>query len=265
MLIIGEKINASIPAAKRIIQQREEDGLLRLARLQAEAGADYIDVNVGTGSGSREDEIAAMRWAVAALQKHSDKPLCIDSSDPAVLRAGLSVLDNRPRMINSTNAEKNHLRQVLPLAHEYTALLIALPIDENGIPATAESRLSVCTKIVTACERRGLPAESILFDPLVLPIATDTQQGRITLDTLAGIKRAFPAAQTVMGLSNISYGLPKRKKINNALMHMAVYAGLDAAIADPADEDLMQTVRAAEAVAGKDRHCRRYIRAFRTK
>ena len=263
MLIIGEKINGSIPSAKQIIQNFDEDKLLDMAGRQAEAGADYIDVNVGTGRGSREDEIQAMKWAVATIQKQIDKPLCIDSSDPAVLKAGLSVLDRRPCMINSTNAEKEHLQQVLPLAQAYNALLIALPIDENGIPATVENRLSVCAKLVNACENQGIPIANILFDPLVLPVATDTQQGKITLDTLAAIKRAFPAAKTVMGLSNISFGLPKRKRINHALMHMAIYAELDAAIADPADRELMLTVKAAEVVAGRDRHCRRYTRALR--
>lgn len=265
MLIVGEKINASIPSSKKIIQALDESSLIALAVKQVEAGADFIDINVGTGSGSVTDEINTMKWAVEKVQAHIDKPLCIDSADAEVLSAGLSTIKNEKCMINSTNAEKAQMDKVLHLAKTYDADLVALPIDEQGIPATVEKRIDVCRRILDASDKYRIPGNKILFDPLVLPISTDNRQGKVTLDTLAAIKRTFPESRTIMGLSNISYGLPQRKKINNSLMHMAIYAGLDAAIANPNDELLMETIKTAEAVAGKDRHCRRYIRVFRNK
>lgn len=265
MLIVGEKINASIPSSKKIIQALDEDSLIALAVKQVESGADVIDINVGTGSGSVTDEINTMKWAVQKVQSRIDKPLCIDSADAEVLSAGLSTIRHEKCMINSTNAEKDQMDRVLNLAKTYDADLVALPIDEQGIPATVEKRIEVCRRLFEACQKHRIPGNKILFDPLVLPISTDNGQGKITLDTLAAIKKTFPEARTIMGLSNISYGLPQRKKINNALMHMAIYAGLDAAIANPNDALLMETIKTAEAVAGKDRHCRRYIRMFRNK
>ena len=136
-------------------------------------------------------------------------------------------------------------------------------MDENGIPKTVKDRLSACEKIAEACHRFGLSLDKVFFDPLVLPVSTDIQQGQVTLGTLTEIKETFPEAQTVMGLSNISYGLPNRAGLNSAFLHMAIFAGLDAAIMDPLDHQMMAAVKTAEVLVGKDRHCRRYTRAFR--
>jgi len=265
MIVIGEKINASIPAVKTIIQKRDEKKLIELTQKQTAAGSGYIDVNVGTGEGSREDEISAMQWAVEIIQNEIDTPLCIDSADPRLLEAALEVRNDRPSMINSTKAEDDNLKEVIPLAVRYNTSLIALAMDEHGIPKTVKDRLSACEKIAEACHRFGLALDSVFFDPLVLPVSTDIQQGQVTLDTLTAIKEKFPEAQTVMGLSNISYGLPNRAGLNSAFLHMAIFAGLNAAIMDPLDHQMMAAVKTAEVLVGKDRHCRRYTRAFRKK
>ncbi len=263
MIIIGEKINATIKRTKEIIVNRDEAALADLADAQASAGAGFLDVNVGTGSGTAADEIEAMQWAVSVIQNRVDTPLCIDSADTAVLKAGLEAMDGRERMINSVKAEQDNMSAVIPLAVTYNARLIALPMDEQGIPKTVDDRLRVCDTIVQACSRYDFSLDRILFDPLVLPVSTDITYGAITLDTTAAIKKSWPEAKTVMGLSNVSYGLPKRRQINAGFLYMAVYAGLDAAIADPRDEEIIKAVRVAEALAGKDRHCRRYIKAYR--
>jgi cobalamin-dependent methionine synthase I len=136
-------------------------------------------------------------------------------------------------------------------------------MDESGVPKTVQDRLHACEKIAEACDRWGVPMERVFFDPLVMPIGTDINQGLITLETVTEIKKEFPGAKTVLGISNISYGLPARKRLNAAFLHMAIYAGLDAAIVDPLEHDIMGEVRAAEVLVGKDRHCRRYTRALR--
>ena len=263
MIIIGEKINASLSTVKAVIQSREPEAIVDLAKGQAAAGASFIDVNVGTGVGSREDEIQSMRWAVQTIQSGVDTPLSIDSADPAVLEAGLESRNGNPSMINSTNAERESLEKIVPLAKSYNALLVALTMDETGIPKTVEDRLRACEKIATTCEQNGVPLEHVFFDPLVMPISTDVKHGLITLRAVTEIRKEFPGSKTVLAISNISYGLPERKRLNAAFLHMAVYAGLDAAILDPLDGTMMAEVKTAEVLAGRDRHCRRYTRAFR--
>jgi 5-methyltetrahydrofolate corrinoid/iron sulfur protein methyltransferase len=263
MITIAEKINATIPAAKIIIESRDTAALLDLAVRQAEAGASYIDVNVGTGSGTGADEITAMQWAVTTIQEKIDTPLCIDSADPAVLEAGLAVRGGRPSLINSTKATVENLAAVVPLAARFGFPMVGLAMDEAGIPKTAEGRLAACRTIVAACAARNVPEENIYFDPLVVPVSTDINQGAVTLETLAAIKKTFPRAGTVMAVSNISFGLPRRKIINSAFLHMAIAAGLDGAILNIFDEELLGAIRAAEVLVGKDRHCRRYTRSFR--
>jgi cobalamin-dependent methionine synthase I len=265
MIVIGEKINASLPAVKSIIQKQDDRSLIELARKQAAAGSAFIDVNVGTGEGSQDDEISAMKWAVEIIQKDIDTPLCIDSADPVLLEAALNIRNDGVSLINSTKAEDDNLKEIIPLAVRHNASLIALAMDEFGIPKTVKDRMAACGKIAEACHRYGLSMDKVFFDPLVLPVSTDIRQGRVTLDTLVAIKEKFPEAQTVMGLSNISYGLPNRVGLNSAFLHMAVSAGLDAAIMDPLDQTMMTAVRSAEVLVGKDRHCRRYTRAFRKK
>lgn len=263
MITIAEKINASIPSVKKIIENRDHEGLLELACRQADAGADYIDINVGTGNGTQEDEIKAMTWAVNTVQSESDAPLCIDSADFKVLEAGLKVRGSRPALINSTKGSDKYINDVIPLAREYDKPLVGLAMDEEGIPKTVEKRVAACLKIAEAFERFGMDTSNLFFDPLVLPVSTDVSQGKITLDTITAIKQAIPQAKTVMAVSNVSFGLPKRKIFNTAFLHMAIMAGLDAAILSVLDQDLIGAAKTAEAILGRDRHCRKYSRFWR--
>ena len=263
MVIIGEKINATLESIKNIILNRDSKHLIELTENQVRAGANFIDVNVGTGVGSQADEVEAMQWAIETIREAVDIPICIDSVDPVVLETGLKILSGESFMINSTNAEPESLDRVLPLTAEYDASIIALTMDEKGIPDTVDGRLQACEKILASCERNGVPFHHVYIDPLVLPISTDIKSGKTTLYTLKTIKETFPGVKTVTGLSNVSYGLPARRKLNAAFLHMCIYTGLDAAIIDPLDEDLMAAVRTGEVLAGKDRHCRRYTRHFR--
>jgi 5-methyltetrahydrofolate--homocysteine methyltransferase len=157
------------------------------------------------------------------------------------------------------------MEQVLPLARKHEASVVALAMDESGIPMSTQERLRACDKIAAACLKYEVPLASVFFDALVLPVSTDIRQGNVTLDTLRQIKKMFSEARTVVGLSNVSYGLPRRERLNRAFLHMAVFAGLDAAIMDPLDQELMDAVKVAKVLVGKDRHCRKYTRAFRNK
>lgn len=265
MIVIGEKINATLGPVKPVILERDQAKLLEMAQGQAKAGADFLDVNVGTGVGSQAEEVEAMKWAVETIQAEAETPLCLDSADPAVLEAGLEANSRQPVMINSTSGEPEKLAGIAPLAAKYKTSLVALTMDEAGIPKTVEDRLRAAEKIVAACEKYGVPLDQLLFDPLVLPVSTDITYGMVTLQTIARLKATYPEAKTVLGLSNISYGLPDRSRLNVAFLHMAIAFGLEAAIIDPLDTELMAAVTTGEVLVGRDRHCRRYTRAFRQK
>ena len=159
--------------------------------------------------------------------------------------------------------DKESLEKIVPLAKKYNAPMVALTMDEAGIPKTVQDRLRAGEKIATACEHYGVPIEQVYFDLLVMPISTDVKQGLATLEAITEIKKEFPGSKTVLGISNISYGLPARGRLNAAFLNMAVYAGLDAAIIDPLDEEILTAVKTARVLVGKDRHCRGFTRAFR--
>lgn len=264
MIIIGEKINATRPDVKAIIEHRDAAALVDLARSQARAGAAFIDVNVGIGASSQGDEIAAMDWAVRLIASEMETPLSIDSSDPEVLEAGLKANERGQSLINSAKAEQGLLEKVVALAVCFDSFLVGLAMDQGGIPPTISGRVAACERIALACQSHGLPLEKLFFDPLVLPVSTNTSHGTVTLETISQIKSRFPGARTVMGVSNISYGLPGRSRINSAFLHLSVHAGLDAAICDPLDEELMFAVRTVDLLLGRDKRCRRYVRAFRS-
>jgi 5-methyltetrahydrofolate--homocysteine methyltransferase len=263
MIIVGEKINASRPEIKRVIEERDEDALLGFARMQAEAGAHYIDVNVAVGAGSARDEADSMAWAVWTLVSGLDTPICLDSADPDVLEAGLNHKGDRPALLNSTKAEEEVLLPIVDLAARFGTPLVGLAMDESGIPDTAEGRIAACEKIADACGKASIGYDMIYFDPLVLPVSTDAHHGLLTLETISRIKERFPGSKTVMGLSNVSFGLPNRSRLNRAFLHMALLAGLDAAIADPLDGEFMLEIKTAEVLLGRDRHCRSYLRSVR--
>ena len=263
MIVIGENINASNKAVAEAISNRDAEFFVNLAAAQASAGADFIDVNAGTGHGSQQNEAATMEWLVETIQAATDKPLAIDSDSPEVIKAALRKYKGEKLIINSVNAEPERLASIGPLAAERQAWVLALAMGESGIPETVEQRLAACESIMTYLTGLGIKAEQILFDPLVLPLAVDTGHASTTLKTIEGIKARYPDAMTVMGLSNISYGLPRRKLINRAFLLMAAYAGLDAVISDPLDAKAMSMVKIADMLVGKDPSCRRYLRAHR--
>ncbi|HPC02887.1 MAG TPA: dihydropteroate synthase [Syntrophales bacterium] len=263
MLVVGEKINASIKSVGRAIRDRDEAFLTNLAKDQAGAGADFIDVNAGAGEGAWENAAAAMAWLIGHVQSATDRPLCIDSDDPAVLKTALKRYEGETVMINSVDAEPARLDTIGPLAAERGALLVALVMKEGGIPRTVEERLEAADFIMGRLGRYGVREDRVYFDPLVLPISVDTSQGLVTLRTIERIKARYPSAKTIMGLSNISFGLPGRGIVNRSFFLMAVAAGLDAAILNPLDPRLMSLVKVSEMLSNQDPMCRRFVRAFR--
>ncbi|MBL7125204.1 MAG: dihydropteroate synthase [Dehalococcoidales bacterium] len=263
MLVIGENINASNRSVAEAIASRDREFLQSLAKAQIAAGADFIDVNSGVGSGSPEHEAVTMGWLVEVVQEVTDRPLVIDSNSPSVIEAALRKYRGERIMINSVTAEPEKLASIGSLAAERQAWVVALAMGTNGIPSSVEGRLAACGQIMAHLTQLGLEAEQIFFDPLMLPIAVDSAQGVVTLRTLEQIKSRYPAAKTVLGLSNISYGLPCRRLVNRAFLLMAAYAGLDAVVLNPLDAKMMSFIKVADMLTGKDPSCRGYIRAHR--
>lgn len=262
MLIIGEKINGTLAEVGDAIIRREKSTLVNLALSQALAGADFIDVNVGTGSG--DGEMESMEWALEVVREVTRVPISLDSSDPGVLKRCLELYGCEDLFVNSVNGEKQRLESVLPLVAHHRCRVVALAMDSSGIPDSPTGRLDVCRRILAAAEETGVPYEKVFLDPLALPISADSNQGRVTLETLRLIRKELPEASTVLGLSNVSFGLPKRSLVNRTMIAMAIFVGLDGVLMDPTDSGLLSTVYAANAVAGNDRYCRKYIKSFRS-
>jgi 5-methyltetrahydrofolate corrinoid/iron sulfur protein methyltransferase len=259
MKIIGEKINGTRKRVKEAVLGRDVAYIQNLACSQAEAGASWIDVNAGTSTDREPDDLV---WLVQTVQAAVDKPLCLDSANPAALSAALPEVKQAP-LINSISGEQGRLAGVLPLAVQAGGGVIALAMDDKGIPATMEGRLAIVQRLVGLTRDAGVPDEQVYVDPLVMTIGASGTAGRVALDTVRAVKAEFPKVHFTSGLSNVSFGLPARSLINRAFLTLMLEAGLDTAIADPQDRELRKAMLAAEAVLGLDRHCLNYTRAFR--
>lgn len=259
MLIVAERINASRKAIRAALEAQDAEAIQREARAQDAAGADYIDVNGGTFPG-REPELLA--WLVETAQAVTDKPLCLDSPDPAALAAALPKVRIRPPLINSINLERERFDRVLALAIEHRAKLIALCQGEGVPAASAAEKIKLAAELVERLTRAGFALDDIFVDPLVFPLGTDSQSAQATIEAIGEIMRRYPGVHTICGLTNVSHGLPARKLINRTFLVAAMSRGMDAAIVDPTDAQLVSAIHAARAVFGRDEYCMGLIEAF---
>jgi len=260
MLIIAERINATRSRIAHALRWRDAGLIAREARAQAETGASFIDINAGSDPAREAEDL---EWAVSVVQQATDLPICLDSSNPEVLRRGLELLSGKAVMLNSVTGEKAKLSAVLPLASESGALLVALAMDDRGLPDTAERRVEITGAIVRAAEAAGIGRDRLYVDPCIQPLSTSPDQARAVLAAILRIMAAFPGIHMTCGLSNISFGLPNRALLNRTYLACLILAGLDSAIVDPTSDGLMDAVRAAQALAGRDEYCMNYIRAMR--
>lgn len=259
MLIVAERINASRKAIRAALEQTNAAAIQAEATAQAQAGAHYIDVNGGTFPG-REPEL--LSWLVETVQQVTDRPLCLDSSDPAALAAALPRVKQATPLINSITLERDRFERVLPLAREFRGKVVALCQGE-GMATTAQQKIDIASRLIDRLTAAGIALADIYVDPLVFPIATDSASGRAALEAIGEIMHRYPSVHTICGLSNVSHGLPARKLVNRAFLVAAMSAGLDAAILDPTDRELMAALTAADAVLGGDEYCLGLLKAFR--
>ena len=252
--IIGELINSSRPQVKEAISRRDEGVIRRLARAQVEAGADALDLNAAE---SMEREPDDLRWLVEVVQDElGEVRLSIDTANPEAMEAGLSACRAWP-IINSVSNEATR-RPIIELAARTEAEVIGLPMGQAGMPKTAEERVSEARALVKACEEAGIPRERLLIDVLCMSVGSNPDQGLAALAATRKIKEL--GVRTCAAVSNVSFGLPRRKLLNRTYLAMLATSGVDAVILDPTDQGMMETLLAAEALTGKDKYCMEYIR-----
>ena len=260
MLVIGERINGMFRDVRRAIQRRDKEIIQDLARRQVEAGAQALDVNVGTAS---DEPVEAMLWLMEAIQEAVDARLCIDSAKDAVFEPALEACTGRP-IINSTTGAQEKLDFFLPLAKKYDAELIALTIDEAGVPSTTEARVEIAMRILVAAMEQGLPPDALYIDPVVLPVSAIQDQPACVLEAISQFRQlASPPPHVVVGLSNISQNTTRRSLINRTMLVMAIAHGLDAAVMDPMDTEMMDAMITAELLLNKHLYCDSYLEAYR--
>lgn len=259
MLIVAERINSSRKAINEAIKAQDADFIRAEAKAQAEAGADYIDVNAGSFVGQ---EAKYLRWLVAVVQGATELPLCLDSPDPAAIAAALEVVKG-PVMLNSITLEKQRLAGMLPLVKKYRTKIVALCQSEKGMANTISEKVGIARQTVAVLTKEGVALDDIYIDPLIYPIATDTRSAVAAMGAISEIGQLFPGVHTICGLTNVSFGLPVRKLINRTFLVAAMAHGLDSAIIDPTDRELMASLAAAETILDRDKFCIGYITAYR--
>ncbi len=259
MIIIGERLNSSRHTVHDAFIRRDKTYFIEQARLQEQAGANYIDLNA---SALLDRELEAVRWAVPLLQENISIPLALDTPDPRVMEAALALHQGRP-LLNSLTGEKAKVESLLPLIQNFKPQVIVLCLDDAGLPVDARQALVVAERMVELLSRQGLNEQDIFIDPLVRPLGVDSKAGSLFLESLEKIKKTLPGVKTVAGLSNVSFGLPERGLLNRTFLVLAMKTGLDAAICDPLDEELRAALAASSALLGRDPFLKEFLRFIR--
>jgi 5-methyltetrahydrofolate--homocysteine methyltransferase len=258
-VIIGERIN---PTGRKALLAELKAGKFDIVRkdavAQVEAGASIIDVNAGVPG---MDEEPILKDMMQNVMEVIDAPLCIDTADNTALESALSIYKGKP-LINSVNGEEERLESVLPLVKEYDASVIALCMDDDGIPPTPEDRFKVAAKMIERADKLGISADRLIIDPLALTMGSDHNAGKIAIDTIKMVVKEF-GVNITMGASNISFGLPERPLINATFITMAILAGLTCPITNPLEDEVKLAILAADLVMGRDDFGMNWIKEFR--
>jgi len=262
MYSIGERINGMFKSVGAAIREQDPAPIQELARKQLAAGADALDVNVGPAAA---DPLVAMEWLVKAIREVTDAPLAIDTTKPEVMRRGLEVA-GPGSIINSTKGQQEQLDIFIPMAVELQASVIALTIDEAGIPRDANGRAEIALRAVASAMEHGLDMDRLMIDAVILPANVAQPTAGHVLEAIRNVKLlADPAPKTVLGLSNVSQGTQQRPLINRTYLVMALTAGLDAAILDVLDSEMMDAMITAELLLNQAVYCDDFLRAYRSR
>ena len=257
--VIGERINTTLKKVQAAVAERDAGYIQNDVRLQTEAGATYIDVNAGARIGQEEGD---MRWLIEVVQEATELPLCLDSPDPNILEMAYGLVKKKP-MINSISLEKDRFDPMIKYLEGKECRIIALCMDDSGMPKTIDDIVSRAHKLVAELEQIGFKRDDIFIDPLIQPMSVDINNGTIAMDAVKTIMTELEGVHTTGGLSNVSYGLPQRKIINRCFLAMMIANGYDSAIMDPLDKDIMGLMHTADMLAGNDQFCMNFIKGVR--
>lgn len=260
MIIIGEKINGTIPVVKEAIKKRDAAFITDRAVKQTVAGAHFIDVCASTAP---EYEIETLKWLIEVVQDATDTPLCIDSPNPRVIEAVFKYA-NKPGMLNSISEEGDKCEILLPLMEGNTWEVVGLTCDNNGIPTDLQTKVAITKSMVEKAAKYGVAPDRIHIDPCVMALSTENNSLVNFAQEIREIKALYPTIHVTGAISNISFGLPVRSLLNKTCMAFAIQAGMDSAVMDPLNRDMMGTIFGTYALLGQDKHCRKYSKAFRT-
>jgi 5-methyltetrahydrofolate--homocysteine methyltransferase len=255
MIIIGERLNSSRRPVLEALRDRDEEYVLKEARRQEKAGASYLDVNTAALLGK---EIETLAWVIPLLQRELCLPLSLDTPNLKAMEEGLRLHEGRA-LLNSLTGEAERMKRVLPLIKEYKPRIIALCLDDEGLPASSAKELAVAQRLVDLLEKEGVNPQDIFVDPLVRPVGVDQNAVNLFLESLEKIKESLPSVRTVAGISNVSFGLPQRRLLNAAMLVLGLEKGLDAAILDPLDREIMAALASSEALLGHDPGLKNYL------
>ncbi len=256
MLIIGELINCTRKKVGEAAAKRDEEFFRELARKQVAAGAHVLDVN----GGLPDQEVELLAWLVSLVQQVVDVPLCLDTADPKAMMRALPLCRKRP-LVNSVSDEPARW-EMLPALKQHRPKVIALCLSEAGVPKGVADRVTTASRLIDRLTAEGFSLDDLYVDPCVMPVATGLK-GNDLLDVVGLISRKYPGVHISAGVSNVSFGLPNRKLLNETYLMLLMAHGLDAAIVDPCDPQLMMNISAAEALLGRDAACKAYMRAYR--
>ena len=259
MIIIGEKINGSIPAVAEAIAKRDADFIKNRAKMQAEAGATFIDC---CASVPEAEEVETLKWMIDCIQEVTELPISVDSPSPDVLLRVFPYC-KRPGLINSVSGEGDKIDKIFPAIADTKWEVICLLSDDTGIPKCAADRLKVFDKIMAKAKEYGIAPSRMHIDPLVEMLCTSENGIETNTEVISTVRSQYPNIHITAAVSNISFNLPVRKMINLGFTVLAMNAGLDSAILDPTNRDLMGVIYATEALLGEDEYCMEYIGAYR--
>jgi cobalamin-dependent methionine synthase I len=260
MLIIGERINTSRKAVNEAVADRDAAYIQADVKSQIESGADLIDINAGSRRNSEVDDLS---WLIEVVQDAFPQVrLCIDSPKPDSLKAVVEQV-KYPPMLNSITGERSRFEAIAPVVRSRECAIVALCIDDRGVPKNTEQALENASRLVSDLERLGVNRGRIYLDPVIQAASANTRAALTALETISRIRQELEGSNVICGLSNISFGLPRRSLMNRIFLALAMRAGLNAAIIDPLDTKLMGTMRAAAVLLDQDPWCQAYTAAFR--
>jgi len=262
MEVIGERLNGMFQDVGKAIVEQDKRVIQDLARRQVDAGARILDLNVGP---TAEDAVAAMKWLVETTREVTDAPLAVDSTKVAVIEAGMELIGSKG-MINSSKGDEDSLDKYMPIAAKYDCNIVALTIDKGGIPRDANGRMEIAMRIVERAMIHGVDLQRVYIDPVIIPCNVPDaghHPGEV-LETIRQVKLiSDPPPKTTLGLSNVSQGTSQRNLINRIYLVMCLAAGLDSAIMDPLDKDLMDAMITAELLLNRSIYCDNFLDAYR--